>query len=800
MTKKILFSLTFMVLSCLAYAQVGIGTTSPHSSSILDLSASDKALLVTRVSNVSAITSPTNGMIVYDLSLNCFRGFQNGVWSDCNFVNFSSGPASSSPTVCINTAMPVVTHTTSGANGIGTPSGLPSGLTATWANATITISGAPTSSGVFNYNIPLTGGSLQSSATGTITVNNNNTVTAASSSPTVCINTALTAITHTTTGATGIGTATGLPSGVTASWASNTITISGTPTAAGTFNYSIPLTGGCGAVNATGIITVNPNNTVTAASSSPTLCINTALTAITHTTTGASGIGAATGLPSGVTASWASNTITISGTPTAAGTFNYSIPLTGGCGAVNATGIITVNPNNTVTAASSSPTLCINTALTSITHTTTGATGIGAATGLPSGVTASWASNTITISGTPTAAGTFNYSIPLTGGCGAVNATGTITVNQNTVTNVSTPSICINTALTPLTLTTTGATGIGAATGLPSGVTASWASNTITISGAPTAAGTFNYSVPLTGGCGTVNATGTIIVIPNRAVSGASSSRTVPVNTVIIPITHTTTGATGISAATGLPTGVTASWASNTITVSGTPSVTGTFNYSIPVDGNCGANVNATGTIIVTPVVNSATGRIWMDRNLGATQAATSSTDFLAYGDLYQWGRNADGHQRINWTSATAGTPVNGTTATRPNADQAATPLFITINSGNFDWRGTTQNNSLWQEVSGINNPCPTGYRLPTSAEFSAEVAAYGITNSSTAFSSPLKFTLAGLRNNVDGGLNNVSFTGVYWTSTVSGVNSLYRSFTASSTGIFNAYRAYGFSARCIKN
>jgi hypothetical protein len=41
-------------------------------------------------------------------------------------------------------------------------------------------------------------------------------------------------------------------------------------------------------------------------------------------------------------------------------------------------------PNNTVSAASSTPTLCINTALT-ITHTTTGATGIGTAGGLPWG-------------------------------------------------------------------------------------------------------------------------------------------------------------------------------------------------------------------------------------------------------------------------------------------------------------------------------------------------------------------------------------------------------------------------------
>jgi len=33
-----------------------------------------------------------------------------------------------------------------------------------------------------------------------------------------------------------------------------------------------------------------------------------------------------------------------------------------------------------------------------------------------------------------------------------------------------------------------------------------------------------------------------------------------------------------------------------------------------------------------------------MDRNLGATQVATSSTDENSYGDLYQWGRRADGH------------------------------------------------------------------------------------------------------------------------------------------------------------
>jgi hypothetical protein len=438
--------------------------------------------------------------------------------------------------------------------------------------------------------------------TATITVNPNNTAGTASSTPTLCINTALTNITHTTTGATGIGTATGLPAGVTAAWASNIITISGTPTASGTFSYSIPLTGGCGSVNATGTITVTPANTAGTASSTPTLCINTALTNITHATTGATGIGTATGLPAGVNAAWASNIITISGTPTASGTFSYSIPLTGGCGSVNATGTITVTPANTAGAASSTPTLCINTALTNITHATTGATGIGTATGLPAGVSAAWASNIITISGTPTASGTFSYSIPLTGGCGSVNATGTITVTPANTAGAasSTPTLCINTALTNITHATTGATGIGTATGLPAGVSAAWASNTITISGTPTASGTFSYSIPLTGGCGSVNATGAITVTPANTAGAASSTPTLCINTALTNITHTTTGATGIGTATGLPAGVTAAWASNTITISGTPTASGTFSYSIPLTGGCGS-VNATGSITVDP-------------------------------------------------------------------------------------------------------------------------------------------------------------------------------------------------------
>ncbi|MEL1240608.1 T9SS sorting signal type C domain-containing protein [Flavobacterium flavipallidum] len=155
----------------------------------------------------------------------------------------------------------------------------------------------------------------------------------------------------------------------------------------------------------------------------------------------------------GLTYQWYSNTTasnsdgtSISGatsnvyTPSSAssGTKYYYCVINSSCGAPFTTavsGAFTVNLNTVSSASSSS--LCVDALMTSITHTTTGATGIGLPTGLPAGVTASWASNTITISGTPTVSGTFNYSIPLTGGCGSVNATGTLIVNElpNNVTN-----------------------------------------------------------------------------------------------------------------------------------------------------------------------------------------------------------------------------------------------------------------------------------------------------------------------------------------------------------------------------
>ena len=151
-------------------------------------------------------------------------------------------------------------------------------------------------------------------------------------------------------------------------------------------------------------------------------------------------------------------------------------------------------------------------------------------------------------------------------------------------------------------------------------------------------------------------------------------------------------------------------------------------------------------------VTSPATGRIWLDRNLGASQVAASSADAEAYGDSYQWGRNPDGHEKR----------TSQTTSSLSNSDTPGHGMFVTINSDNYDWR-SPQNNNLWQGVNGVNNPCPEGFRIPTAAEWEAERASWSSNNIVGAFASPLKLPAAGNRHYISGSLYNVGSGGYYW-------------------------------------
>lgn len=198
------------------------------------------------------------------------------------------------------------------------------------------------------------------------------------------------------------------------------------------------------------------------------------------------------------------------------------------------------------------------------------------------------------------------------------------------------------------------------------------------------------------------------------------------------------------------------------------------------------------GTPVTYGTVKGKYGRCWMDRNLGAEQVAQSIVDTYSYGAYYQWGRQTDGHQVV-------------TSLTNSNLSPNTNPThgdFITVQSAPFDWTLTPDNN-LWNGLNAANNPCPSGWRLPTSTEFLDEMTLWSELNYTGAFESSLRLPAGGVRGYLSGAMQNIGSWASYWTSEAftSGTTNV-KILTAenSQAQIFNTYRAMGASVRCIKD
>jgi uncharacterized protein (TIGR02145 family) len=265
--------------------------------------------------------------------------------------------------------------------------------------------------------------------------------------------------------------------------------------------------------------------------------------------------------------------------------------------------------------------------------------------------------------------------------------------------------------------------------------------------------------------------------------------------------TITSTGVTGLTATLTAGNFVMGS-GTLSYTITGTPDTSGTAGFALNIGGkSCllervvSINSYPPGTVhcMATPtaifeVLNPTTGKIWMDRNLGASQVATSFSDNASYGSQYQWGRRSDGHQCIN----------SQTTSVLSNSDQPPHGKFITILANPQDWRNP-QNINLWQGINGVNNPCPIGYRLPTRVELDAERSSWSSNDRDGAFASPLKFSAPGFRGSNNGGGQGEG-DGQYWTSSIEGTYSWMLSFGISYASMEDYGRAQGLSVRCLKN
>ena len=209
----------------------------------------------------------------------------------------------------------------------------------------------------------------------------------------------------------------------------------------------------------------------------------------------------------------------------------------------------------------------------------------------------------------------------------------------------------------------------------------------------------------------------------------------------------------------------------------------------------------------VTDVVYGT--QTWMDRNLGARRVATEDSpngftginDVFSYGNYYQWGRQADGHEITVWngTSKTAGRGLADVITTLAADAYPSHANFITNNSV---WLATPAGSgvaTLWAIAS--QGPCPTNYHVPTYTEWNIADGHGGWDNNTKTYESTLKLPSSGYRSRTNGTLLDQGTQGLYWSNSVAGNLSRGLYFHSGSvTTYYFTNRARGFTLRCLKD
>ena len=322
------------------------------------------------------------------------------------------------------------------------------------------------------------------------------------------------------------------------------------------------------------------------------------------------------------------------------------------------------------------------------------------------------------------------------GGSPPITTTTTVTpCTLNTAGTASSITLIVNTALTPsITIATTGATGIGTATGLPAGVTAVWASNVITISGTPTASGTFNYSIPLTGGCGSVNATGTITVTtaPAATVPDAPTSVVATAGNASASVAFVAPSSTGGSVITGYtvtssPGGITAMGTTSPINVTGLTNGTA-YTFTVVATNAVGNSVASAASAGVTPAAPFTCGTSTVsdvDNNsyntvlIGTQCWMKTNLRVRRYNDNTEIRFDTSGTS-VGTTSQTwAGIGLEYGAYTIYAHDSTATPSNLTSYGYLYNWyaaKGIYKTGVI--ASTDTLNICPVGWHVPTDSDW----------------------------------------------------------------------------------
>lgn len=387
-------------------------------------------------------------------------------------------------------------------------------------------------------------------------------------------------------------TVAGLPPNVTGVFISGSFTISGTPSVSGIFNYTVTTVGLCtGSKTASGTITVN---TLTATSiiypGSPFCNSLTTLQPVSLTGT-AGGTYSAT--PAGLNINAATGDISpwLSLPGTYSVIYAVTVP---GCGTASATASVRITALPVATFSYPGSPYCSNQSDPLPVFTGGGIAGTFSSTaGL---VFLNTSTGQVDLSASTPGTYTVTNTIPASGGCAAVTATASITINGVPVATFSytgTP-YCSNEADPLPTFSGGGVSGTFSST--PGLVFLSPATGQVDLSASLPGTYTVTNTVVSSGGCGIVSATSTITItqLPTAAISYQGNPFCNNLSG-IIPVTFTgTTG--GVYSA--VPPGLSISASTGSITPGTSQPGNYTVTYSIAASGGCGS-VAATALVTI---------------------------------------------------------------------------------------------------------------------------------------------------------------------------------------------------------
>jgi uncharacterized protein (TIGR02145 family) len=369
------------------------------------------------------------------------------------------------------------------------------------------------------------------------------------------------------------------------------------------------------------------------------------------------------------------------------------------------------------------------------------------------------------------------------------------------------------------TVNSVGVTGLTAT--LAPGIFASGSGNlSYTISGIPGTSGMANFTLDIGGQTCTLALTvafppGTISALncSEAVLSGSlNSGQSATGVSISVPYTGGNGGTYSMQsiASTGV-TGLTA-----TLPAGNFANGTGSLSYAItgapatPCTANFLLNIGGQTCTLAVPVVSGSAGtcgacvaqgqwKEFMCHNLGAANVATDpfTPSWENNGGYWQWGR-----------SSMAAAGPSGPGANQTNEGPVS------------NWNTALAPNGAWSDASKTaNDPCPSGFRVPTKAQWDGLLAnnIQSITGSwfpdatnysaGRLFGPRLMLPAAGIRihynynNNTFGGLAIRGNAGYYWSSSEVGtVEAWNLHFTSYSIGTYFADddRRNGFSLRCI--